>query len=103
MILGRNIKLKIVSGIISTVYYIVPVIQDMIFKYPEDKFNDHIIFTFSLTLYQSVKAVASGTILPMSIQILVLLFTWWVLYLVLKFLFLNKKNSAQNIPEENRS
>lgn len=86
----RKTKLKIIAAIIAVVYYIEPVIQDMAYNYPEDKFNSHIVFGFPLSLYQSVKAIAAGTPIPIITQIIVLVITWLLLYFLLRIMFFKK-------------
>jgi len=71
-------------------FYGEPVVQEIVCKFPEDKINDHGVFTFPLTLFQSVKAVASSNFIPITIQTFAFLFTWMLVYLIVRLIMYRK-------------
>jgi hypothetical protein len=85
--MNRNNRIKLITGLISFLYYTIPIIQDHIYKFPIDRFNDHCIFSLSLTLYQSVRVISSESIFPYLVQLIAALITWLILFGITKYTF----------------
>lgn len=67
------------------VYCIVPIIQDKVFSNFSDRFNDYYIFFLSSSVYGFMQMVYTNTSIPYIVQFILWLFTWWILYLIMRF------------------
>ncbi len=79
-------KIKYVTGVVSLIYYLEPIIQDYFCKMPIDRYNDHFIFIWPLNLYQSLRVIAYGNIIPFIIQFLCFVLTWLILYWLVRLI-----------------
>ena len=75
---GQNIKT--ITGILTFIYCLVPVIQFHVFDSLGDKFNNHIVFVLSMEPFELMQFLYTGSPTPYFIQFLLWLFYWWVTY-----------------------
>lgn len=80
-----NKKIQFLTGIISFVYWILPVIQFASYESYTDKVNNHYIFFISAFVYQSIEMLEEAPI-PILVQLVFFLLTWFVLYKLVVFI-----------------
>jgi hypothetical protein len=84
MSVHRNTKFLLITGIISLIYFSVPVIQNYAYTYPVDRYNDYIIFKPALHLFQQMMMMAPNSIIPFIVQTIMALILWVILYGILR-------------------
>lgn len=76
----KRAKLLIVTGVITFMYCVVPIIQFHVFNTIGDRFNHHYIFVFSMKPFELMEFIYTNTIIPYISQSIVWLFYWLVCY-----------------------
>ncbi len=72
-------KKKVLIGILTFIYFAVPVIQYHLYSNIEDRFNDHYVFCIAQYLFEFLQFVYTNSIVPYLAQILIWLFAWWLI------------------------
>lgn len=83
---NRNISLlKIITGVVTFFYCLVPVVQFHLFDNIGQRFNDHYIFVLSMTPFEFMELIYTNTFIPYLTQFLVWLIYWIISYYTMRF------------------
>lgn len=79
-----NWKIKIIiftTGLISLIYWFLPVFQHIVFDEFKDRVEDHFIFSIPVEIFQSLLVISYGGTLAYIVQFFCFIITWLLLYL----------------------
>lgn len=86
MRIAQNIKIKLISGIITFFYCLFPIIQYHLSDTINKRFNNHFIFVFSMEPFEFMELIYTNSIIPYLVQTILWLLYWGLLYLIIKLL-----------------
>ena len=89
-----KVKTVFVTGVVSFIYWVVPVIQFSSFDSYSDKINDYYVFFISSFVYRFVLMFETSPT-PILVQLVFFLLTWLILYKLVLF-FVKRKLPADS-------
>jgi hypothetical protein len=84
--MNRSVKIKLITGVVTLIYCLVPIMQDKAFSSFSDRFSNHYIFFLSSRVYGAMQLVYTNSPTVYVVQLVLWLFLWWISYLTVRFL-----------------
>ena len=78
-------KTTVVTGVLTLIYCLVPIIQDKAFSSFHDRFNDHFVLFLSSGVYGFMQLVYTNSAVVYITQVMLWLLLWGISYLVVRF------------------
>ena len=85
--MDQSIKIKLMTGVVTLVYCMVPILQDEAFSSFSERFNDHYLFFLSSGVWGCMRLVSTNVVAYV-IQLALWFLLWWISYLTVRFLTL---------------
>jgi hypothetical protein len=84
--MNRSIQIKLITGAVTLVYCLVPIMQDKAFSSFSDRFNNLYFFFISSGVYGFMQLLYTNSSIVYVVQLVLWLFLWWISYLSVRFL-----------------
>lgn len=81
--------IKLVTGVVTFFYCIVPIIQFHIYDSSSDRFDSHYFFVFSMEPFAFMEFIYTNSIIPYISQLFIWLIYWYILYILFIRFFSN--------------
>ena len=85
--MDRSIKIKLMTGVVTLVYCMVPILQDKAFSSFSERFNDHYLFFLSSGVWGFMRLVSTSAAAYV-VQLALWFLLWWISCLTVRFLIL---------------
>jgi len=93
---NRKTFVLIISGLFAFIYFIAPILtlDNPFFNYLSRIFDSD-LFIFSIGIYGGTSMYMTGTIFPYIIQILLFFIGWFILYKIIKTIYLGYRERKE--------